>query len=81
MRHKKIKRVNKGPYIKYVGGGSRRVFVEAMKCFKRILMGHETFFKIFDEPRNIFLFSICIILFFNFNGLEHKISKLAIKEI
>ena len=44
-------------------------------------MGHEMFFKIFDEPRNIFLCSIFIILFSMLKGLKHKISKLAIKEI
>ena len=44
-------------------------------------MGHEIFFKIFDGPRNIFLCSIFIILFFKLKGLKHKISKLAIKEI
>ena len=43
-------------------------------------MGHETFFKIFDEPENIFLCSIYIILFFKLKGLKHKISELAIKE-
>ena len=44
-------------------------------------MGHERFLKIFDEPWNIFLCSIIIILFFNLKELKHKISKLAIKEI
>ena len=44
-------------------------------------MGHETFFKIFDGPRNIFLCFIFVILFFKLKGLQHKISKLAIKEI
>ena len=52
-----------------------------MKYFKHILMGHEIFFKIFDGPRNIFLCSIFVILFFKLKGLQHKISKLAIKEI
>ena len=42
-------------------------------------MGHEIFFKIFDRLQNIFLCSIFLILFLR--GLEHKISKLAIKEI
>ena len=53
----------------------------AMKYFKHILMGHEIFFKIFDGPRNIFVCSIFIILFFKLKGLKHKISKLAIKKI
>ena len=39
------------------------VFVGVMKYFRHMLMGHEIFFKIFDEPRNIFLCSISIILF------------------
>ena len=43
-------------------------------------MGHEIFFKIFDLPQNI-LCSIFVILFFKLRGLEHNISKLAIKEI
>ena len=70
-----------GQYIKYVGGGWRKVFVGAMKYFRYILMGHEIFFKIFDGPRNIFLCSIFIILFFKLKELKHKISKLALKEI
>ena len=41
-------------------------------------MGHEIFFKIFEGPQIFLLFSIFIILFFKFKGLEHKIS---IKEI
>ena len=44
-------------------------------------MRHEIFFKIFDGPQNIFSCSIFLILFFKFRRLEHKISKLAIKEI
>ena len=77
----------KGSYIKYVGGGEGggaggwRVFVGAMKYFSHILMGHEIFFQIFDGPRNIFLCSFSIILFFKLKGCKHKISKLAIKEI
>ena len=51
------------------------------KHFRHILMGQEIFFKIFDEPRNIFLRSIFIILFVKLKGLKHKISELAIKEI
>ena len=83
-----------GPYIKYVegtggsggegggvGGWDRRVFVRVMKCFAHIFMGHEIFFIFFDGPQNIFLCSILGILFFKLRGLQHKISKLAIKEI
>ena len=70
----------KGPYIKYVRGGPEG-FCGAMKYFRHILMGHERFFKIFDGPRNNFLYSVFLILFFNLRGLQHKISKLAIKEI
>ena len=39
------------------------------------------FFLIFAEPQNIFLCSIFIILFLKLKGLQHKISKLAVKEI
>ena len=60
---------------------AQRVFVEAMKYFRHILMGNEIFFKIFDAPQNIFFYSVFIILFFRLKGLKHKISKLAIKEI
>ena len=52
-----------------------------MIYFRHILMGQEIFFKIFDGPRNIFLCSIFIILFFKLKRLKHKISKLVIKEI
>ena len=52
-----------------------------VKYFRHILMGREIFFKISDWPQNIFLCSIFVTLFFNLRGLEHKISKLAIKEI
>ena len=51
-----------------------------MKYFRHILMGHETFFKIFDGPQNIFFMSIFVILFSKLRESEHKISKLAIKE-
>ena len=51
-----------------------------MKYFRHILMGNEIFFKILNGPQNIFLCSISIILFFKLKRLEHKISKLAIKE-
>ena len=44
-------------------------------------MGHEILVKMFDVAQNIFLCSIFVILFFKLRGLEHKISKLAIKEI
>ena len=44
-------------------------------------MSREIFFKIFDGLQNIFLCSIFVILFFKLRELEHKISKLAIKEI
>ena len=60
-------KIHKRPYIKYVRGeerGCQRVFVGGMKYFRHILMGHERFFKIFDGPRNIFLCSIFIIIFF-----------------
>ena len=78
-----------GPYIKYVGvgvggeegGGVGRVFVGAMKYFRHILMSHEIFFNIFDGPENIFLCSVFVILFFKLRGLQHKISKLVIREI
>ena len=56
------------------------VFVGVMKYSRHILMGHEINFKIFDGPQNIFLCSI-IVIFFKLRGLEHKISKLAIKDI
>ena len=36
-----------------------------MKYFRRILMGHEIFFKIFYGPQNIFPCSIFLILFFS----------------
>ena len=52
-----------------------------MKYFRHILMSHETFFKIFDGPQNIFFMSIFVILFSKLRESEHKISKLAIKEI
>ena len=67
--------------IKYGGGGvAWRDFVGLIKYFRHILMGHELFFKVFDGPQNIFLCSL-VILFFKLRRLEHKISKLAIKEI
>ena len=53
----------------------------AMKYSRHIFMGYEIFFKIFDGPRNIFLCSIFMILFFKLKGLKHKISRLVIKEI
>ena len=63
------------------GGRGRTVFVGVIKYFRHTSMGHEILFKIFDEPRNIFVCSIFIMLFFNLKRLQHKISKLAIKEI
>ena len=52
-----------------------------MKYFRHILTDHEIFFKIFDGLQNIFLCSIFVFLFFKLSGLQHKICKLAIKEI
>ena len=70
---------NKGPSLKYVGGGGRggrggdwRVFVGFMKYFTHILMSHEISFKIFDGSQNIFLCSIFLILLFKLRGLEHE---------
>ena len=65
----------KGPCIKYVEEGPEDF------CGGHILMSHELYFKIFDGPQNIFLYSIFVILSFQLRGLEHKISRLAIKEI
>ena len=53
----------------------------AMKNFKHILMGHEIFLKIFDRPQNIFLCSPLVILISKLRESEHKMSKMAIKEI
>ena len=55
--------------------------MRVMKYFRHILIGNEIFFKIFDDPQNIFLYSIFAILSFKLRGLEHKISKLVVKEI
>ena len=52
-----------------------------MKYFRHIMMGYEIFFKTFDGAQNIFLCSVFVILFFKLRRLEHKTSKLAIKEI
>ena len=79
----------RGPYIKYVpdgggrggGAGRQRDFVGVMEYFRHMLVGHEIFFKIFDGPQNIFLCSFFALLFFKLRWLEHKIFKLAIKEI
>ena len=68
------------PCIKYVGGGAKS-FKKVVKYFRHILMGHEIFSNLFDESQNIFLCSIFVILFSTLRGLEHEISKLAIKEI
>ena len=43
-----------------------------MKYFRHILMDHGIFFKIFDEPQNIFLRSVFIILFFKLRGWSTK---------
>ena len=61
--------------------GVQRIFVGVVKYFRHTLTGHEKFFKIFDGSQNVFLCSIFVISFFSLKGLEHKISKLAIKEI
>ena len=62
-----------GPYIQNVGGGvggggGWRVFVEVMKYFRHILMGHKIFFKMFDGSQNISLCSIFVILFSKLTG-------------
>ena len=54
-----------GLYIKYVREGER-VFVEAMKYFKLILMDHEIFLKIFDASQKIFLCLPSLIIFSDF---------------
>ena len=41
--------LGKGPYIKYVGGGHRRDFVEEMKYFRHILMGRKIFSDILSS--------------------------------
>ena len=73
--------LNQGPYIKYVGGVVAGFLWGVLNYFRHMLMSHEIFFKIFDGQRNIFLCSIFLILFFKLKRLQHKISKLAIKEI
>lgn len=54
---------NKGPYIKYAGGGAGKaeVFVGLMKCSRHRLMGHEIFSTIFDGLLNIFF---CLMFYF-----------------
>ena len=52
-----------------------------MNYSRHILMGHEIFFKFFHGSQNIFLCHIFVALFFKLKELEHKMSKLAIKEI
>ena len=52
-----------------------------IEYFRHLLMGHEIFFKIFDGLQNIYICSIFLILFFKLRVLEHKMFKLAIKEI
>ena len=61
--------------------GDWKVFVEALKNVKHILMEHEIFLKFFDWPRNIFLSSPLIILIFKLREFEHKMSEMAIMEI
>ena len=72
-----------GTHIKVCGRvkEGRMVFVRVMKYFRHILMGHEIFLKIFDEPQNTFLCYIFVILFFKLWELEHNIFKVVIKEI
>ena len=54
-----------------------------MKNFNHILMGHEilSIFENFDEPQNIFLCSLLVILIFKLRESDYKTSKLATKEI
>ena len=66
--------------MKYVGGGMEGS-CGCHEKFKHILMGHEMVLKIFDGPQNIFLCSPLVILIFKLRESEHKMSKLAIKEI
>ena len=61
--------------------GVQRIFVGVAKYFRHILTGHEKFYKIFDGSQNVFSCSIFVISFFSLRGLEHKIPKLAMKEI
>ena len=44
-------------------------------------MSHKMFFKFFDGSQNIFLCSIFVILFLTLWKLEHKLSKLSIRDI
>ena len=57
----------KGLYIKYINRGGRRVgrgfFAGAMKYFRQLLIGHETFLKIFDELSKNFSCASFLILF------------------
>ena len=70
-------------YVKVCRRGEEggMVFVRVMKYFRHILMGHEIFLKIFDEPQHTFLCYIFVILFFKLWELELKIFKVVIKEI
>ena len=69
-------------FCQYVG---EYVVCDECKLVKTTLTsfcgGHEIFLKIFDGPRNVFSYSIFMILFFELKGLKHKIYKLAIKKI
>ena len=64
------------------GGWAEGFFLGGViKYSRHILTGHEILLKSFDGPQNIFLCSNFVILFFKLRELEHKISKLDIKEI
>ena len=69
-----------GPFIKYIGGGDWRIFVGVMK-----LVGPKIFLKIFDKPQNIFFCAssriFLVTSFKKLSGSEHKMFKLAVKEI
>ena len=59
--------------------GGRSVFLGGHEKFVKIF--HEIVLKIFDGPQNIFFCSASVILIFKLRESEHKMSKLAIKEI
>lgn len=70
-----------GPYIKYAGGWIR-VFAGAMKYFRKILMGHHMFLRIFDAQNFLRVFLIILVTSFKMSwGSKHKMLKLAIKGI
>ena len=64
-----------------MGEGWRRDFIGAMKNLKHILMDHEIFLKNSGGPRNIFLCSPSGIFIVKLRESEHKMSKMAIKDI